>query len=149
MANCTQIKICLERKLCRPLMVKHMTKRLRSNFLIPGRIGHLRVQLCQNESKCETFHMKMSSACSFMHANQSNFHKNRFALRLALKQRNKGTRKWPIQIVYFKTVSPARDDNCKLSPPKSWQSFKGVPFWSIISRSRFEVWGERLQTKLN
>ena len=29
------------------------------------------------------------------HANQSHFHKNDFALRLALKQRHKGTRKWP------------------------------------------------------
>ena len=29
------------------------------------------------------------------HANQSHFHKNGFALRLALKQRHKGTRKWP------------------------------------------------------
>ena len=31
------------------------------------------------------------------HANQSHFHKNGFALRLALKQRHKGTWKWPIQ----------------------------------------------------
>ena len=31
------------------------------------------------------------------HANQSHFHKNGFALRLALKQRHKGTRKWPIK----------------------------------------------------
>ena len=30
------------------------------------------------------------------HANQSHFHKNGFALRLALKQRHKGTRKWPM-----------------------------------------------------
>ena len=30
------------------------------------------------------------------HANQSHFHKNDFALGLALKQRHKGTRKWPI-----------------------------------------------------
>ena len=30
------------------------------------------------------------------HANQSHFHKNGFALRLALKQRQKGTRKWTI-----------------------------------------------------
>ena len=30
------------------------------------------------------------------HANQSHFHKIGFALRLALKQRHKGTRKWPI-----------------------------------------------------
>ena len=30
------------------------------------------------------------------HANQRHFHKNGFALRLALKHRHKGTRKWPI-----------------------------------------------------
>ena len=30
------------------------------------------------------------------HANQSHFDNNGFALRLALKQRHKGTRKWPI-----------------------------------------------------
>ena len=30
-------------------------------------------------------------------ANQSHFHKNGFALKLALKQRHKGTRKWPIK----------------------------------------------------
>ena len=29
-------------------------------------------------------------------ANQTHFHKNGFALRLALKQRHKGTPKWPI-----------------------------------------------------
>ena len=34
------------------------------------------------------------------HANQSHFHKNGFALRLALKLRHKGTRKWPIDLVY-------------------------------------------------
>ena len=32
------------------------------------------------------------------YANQSHFHKNGFALRLALKQKHKGTRKWPIII---------------------------------------------------
>ena len=35
------------------------------------------------------------------HANQSHFHKNGFAFRLALKQRHKGTRKWPIETVSF------------------------------------------------
>ena len=30
------------------------------------------------------------------HANQTHFHKNGFALRHTLKQRHKGTRKWPI-----------------------------------------------------
>ena len=32
------------------------------------------------------------------HANQSHFHKNAFALRLALKQRHQETRKWPILV---------------------------------------------------
>ena len=52
------------------------------------------VPLFQNESKCETFHMKNEF---HSHANQSHFHKNSFALRLALKQRHKGTRKWSIE----------------------------------------------------
>ena len=57
------------------------------------------VPLFQNESKCETFHTKMSSACSFLfYANQRHFHKNGFTLRLALKQRHKRTRKWPIVV---------------------------------------------------
>ena len=51
--------------------------------------------LFQNEYKCEIFHMKMSSACSFILIQISQFHNNGFALRLALKQRHKGTRKWP------------------------------------------------------
>ena len=51
------------------------------------------VHLFQNESKCENeFCMQFH-----FHANQSHFHKNGFARRLALKQRHKGTRKWPIQ----------------------------------------------------
>ena len=55
------------------------------------------VPLFQNESKSETFHLKMSICMQFhFHANQTHFHKNSFALRLALKQRHKGTRKWLI-----------------------------------------------------
>ena len=38
------------------------------------------------------------------HANQSHFLKNGFALRLALKQRHKGTRKWPISFTVVKFV---------------------------------------------
>ena len=34
------------------------------------------------------------------HANQSRFHENGFALRLALKQRHNGARKWPIARVH-------------------------------------------------
>ena len=33
------------------------------------------------------------------HANQSHFNKNGFALRLVLKQRHKGTRKWPFLMI--------------------------------------------------
>ena len=59
------------------------------------------VPLFQNESKCETFHMKMSSACSFIFMQISHFHKNGFALRLALKQRHKGTQTWPSGCSFF------------------------------------------------
>ena len=41
------------------------------------------------------------------HANQSHFLKNGFALRLALKQRHKGTRKWPIKISLLPPSIPA------------------------------------------
>ena len=40
------------------------------------------------------------------HANQSHFHNNGFALILALKQRHKGTRKWPIVIYKFGVPNP-------------------------------------------
>ena len=44
--------------------------------------------LFQNESKCDTFHMKMSSTCSFIFMQISYFHNNDLALRLAWKQRH-------------------------------------------------------------
>ena len=47
----------------------------------------MRILSYENEF-CMQFHF---------HANQSYFHKNGFALRLVLKQRHKGTRKWPIE----------------------------------------------------
>ena len=45
------------------------------------------------------------------HANQSHFHKNVFALRLALKQRLKGTRKWPIEDLLLKMLGMGREDS--------------------------------------
>ena len=39
------------------------------------------------------------------YTHQSHFHKNGFALRLALKQRYKGTRKWPIKATVTKVQS--------------------------------------------
>ena len=60
------------------------------------------VPLFQNESKSETFHVKISSAYSFIHMQiKVIFIKNGFALRFALKQRHKGTRKWPIHSAFY------------------------------------------------
>ena len=56
------------------------------------------VPLFQTESKCETILMKMSSACIFIFMQiKVIFIRIVFALRLALKQRHKGTLKWPIE----------------------------------------------------
>ena len=55
------------------------------------------VPLFQNESTCESeFCMQFQ-----FHANQSHFHKNGFALRLALKQRHENS-----EMAYFILVSP-------------------------------------------
>ena len=66
-----------------------------ANRSFPGSL----VPLFQNESKCESFHVKMSSACSFifMQIKVIFISQNGFALRLTLKQRHKGTQIWPIQ----------------------------------------------------
>ena len=51
------------------------------------------------------------------HANQSHFHKNGFALRLALKQRHKGSPKWPVgeytKVLFF---FPHTYNTAQLSP---------------------------------
>ena len=55
------------------------------------------VSLFQNKSTLRNLSDENEFCMQFhFHANQSHFHKNSFALRLALKQRYKGTRKWPI-----------------------------------------------------
>ena len=50
--------------------------------------------------------MKLHEFCIqfHFHANQSHFHKNGFALRLALKQRHKRTWKWPIYLLWYNRV---------------------------------------------
>ena len=63
------------------------------------KIGHFRVLLClcfKTSGSAKPFFWKWAFMQFHFHANQSRFHKNSFALRLALKQRHKGTRKWPI-----------------------------------------------------
>ena len=55
------------------------------------------VSLFQNESKCKPFMSENEFCWQFhFHANQTHFHKNGFALRLALKKRHKETRRWSI-----------------------------------------------------
>ena len=66
--------------------------------------------LFQNESKCKIFH---EFCMQFhYHANHSHFHKNGFTLRLALKQRHKGARKWPIKM----------DEKCIVTIPRGKES---------------------------
>ena len=62
-------------------------------------IGHFRVLLClcfKTSLSAKPFILKWVLLAVSFHANQSHFHENGFALRLALKQRHKRTRKWPI-----------------------------------------------------
>ena len=61
------------------------------------------------------------------HANQSHFHKKGFALRLALKQRHKGTRKWPIDLIpSFFNIVPHVGLSLRAFNPK-WDSYiKGI-----------------------
>ena len=48
------------------------------------------------------------------HANQSHFHKNGFALKLALKQGHKGTRKWPIGMRFGGSQPDFKKENQRL-----------------------------------
>ena len=75
------------------IMLKIMLRR-RYN----AQIGHFRVllYLCFKTSpSAKPFIWKWVLHAVSFSCNQSHFHKNGFALRLALKQRHKGTRKWP------------------------------------------------------
>ena len=73
----------------------------------------LSANLSYENEFCTQFHF---------HANQSHFHKNGFALRLTLKQRHKGTRKWPIK----------NESNCRRSKDNT-QEFKIICFWYLES----------------
>ena len=55
----------------------------------------------QSKAKCEVFVMKIS----FSHVEiGTNYHNKHFALKLALKERLRGTRKWPIIIILWCTI---------------------------------------------
>ena len=62
-------------------------------------MGHFQFLMClcfKTSLSANPFIWKRLYMQFHFHANQSHFHKNGLALRLALKQRHKGTRKWPI-----------------------------------------------------
>ena len=63
------------------------------------------------------------------HANQSHFHKNGFALRLALKQRHKGTRKWSGEFLQEDT----------LVKPNKWQTDLCQPLKGKLKLFRFKI----------
>ena len=67
----------------------------------------------------------MSSACSFIFMQINHFHKNSFALRLALKQRHKGTRKWPFCPFLTKIAYVASNHHLAISS-----------HWKKLARSR-------------
>ena len=92
------------------------------SFLLP---------LFQNESKCKTFHMKMNSACSFIFMQISHFHKNGSALRLALKQRPKGTQKWPI-VELPANVCPHIDKKISHWARVNFCSYRKIKPWRTV-----------------
>ena len=105
------------------------------------------VPLFQNESECETFHMKMSSACSFLFMQiRVIFHKNGFALRLALKQRHKGTRKSPIPcLIYFPSIKFHYVEALVFIAQKMAKKYLSS-FWhnlvprSLVDEAKSEIW---------
>ena len=65
-----------------------LTRKLKNKIV---KVSEFSVPLFQNESKFEAFHMKMSSACSFIFMQIKGIFINGFALRLVLKQKHKET----------------------------------------------------------
>ena len=69
----------------------------RTGFQRDNLIGHFRVPKTlmhfQNEAKCTTFLVEISLICVRM---KNDFHIKGWALNLVLKQRPRGTRKWPL-----------------------------------------------------
>jgi len=63
---------------------------------------HLHLLLCQNESLLETIHVKLHFVCMFSFMQIKLIFKRKFLWGLVLKQRHKGTRKWPIMLTSLK-----------------------------------------------
>ena len=74
----------------------------RKSFPLNGPFPSSKKSYFQNESKCETFVVKMSFICMRI---KTHFHINSFALSLALKVRFFGTRKWPIGRSFLVSLS--------------------------------------------
>ena len=77
------------------------------------------VPLFQNKSKCEAFHMKMISACNII------LMQIKVIFALALKQRHKRNRKWPIWKLIRKRLSNNREKIQKMM----WKAFVLLVYW--------------------
>ena len=89
--------------------------------------------LFQNESKCGNLSYENEFCIQFhFHANQSHSHKNGFAIRLALRQRHKGSRKRPIEFVH--TLEDHSSDFFFLENVLHWQKFRVT-----LALARFHV----------
>ena len=75
----------------------------------------------------------------YFHANQNHFHKNGFAIKLALKQRHEGTRKWPINHVLGLLVMIMTSGPCLTQSPFQTRSF-------LINSSYGRRFGEKVIT---
>ena len=89
------------------------------------------VSLCQNESERETIYMKMSSAFGFI-----SIQIKVIFIRLVLKQRHKGARKWPI----FNSLQKFR--HCYAGPSSQSPGAACLPFavctiYESLKRSNF------------
>ena len=117
------------------------------------KIGLFRVLLCLCFKTSLSANTNLSYENEFcmqfhFHANQSHFHKNGFALRLALKQRHKGTRKWP-EMAYY--LGSSMRSSTKYEEPGNGQSGLRLGAWPtpVIAQQQFYSVLRRRNLKTN
>ena len=107
-------------------------------------IGHFRVPLClcfKMSLSAKPFLRKLVLCAVSFHANQSHFHKNGFALSLALKQRDKGTRKWPFNITdNTSSQCSVLQSSCSIHMTRGWEQKLSLSvassFWWVTTFKR-------------
>ena len=105
----------------------------------------------QREAKCEFFVMKISFH-SYWNWSETNYHNKNFALRLALKERLRRTRKWPIAIAFItaKIIAYLRTNVCRSisdSDVNLWQNADTRNFktptsdlWPPLTGPQLDLW---------